>query len=175
MDDDAEAALQEVLKINPNTINVFNSLGIIHRRQGRYDKALVQYQKAMKVNPDDENILYNLGRAHYDMGPVRGGRRGAGNGPQDEPGLQGGGRPHPQHPTPRQVTTPLAGYSLCTPARPGVVFTHAPPRAPAGSKLATNRYKYPIIFQPSIWHALCSSLRPSGDPKQRSGFLEVII
>lgn len=67
MDDDAEAALQEVLKINPNTINVFNSLGIIYRRQGRYDKALVQYQKAMKVNPDDENILYNLGRAHYDM------------------------------------------------------------------------------------------------------------
>lgn len=67
MDDNAEAVLQAVLKIKPDTINVFNSLGIIYRRQGRYEKAMTQYQKALKVNPKDENILYNIGRLYFDM------------------------------------------------------------------------------------------------------------
>jgi tetratricopeptide (TPR) repeat protein len=45
---------------------VYNSLGIIYRRQGRYDKAADQYQRAIKVNALDENIYYNLGRIYYD-------------------------------------------------------------------------------------------------------------
>lgn len=67
MDENAEAVLQEVLKINPDTINVFNSLGIIYRRRGEYQRAMDQYQKALKVDPEDENILYNIGRLYYDM------------------------------------------------------------------------------------------------------------
>jgi Tfp pilus assembly protein PilF/FixJ family two-component response regulator len=66
MDDNAEMVLNEVLKINPNTINVYNSLGIIYRRRGHYDEALNQYQKAIKVNPDNENIYYNMGRIFFD-------------------------------------------------------------------------------------------------------------
>jgi tetratricopeptide (TPR) repeat protein len=66
MDDNAELVLKQVLEINPNTINVYNSLGILYRRQGKYQKAIAQYKKAMKVNPDSENVLYNLGRIYYD-------------------------------------------------------------------------------------------------------------
>jgi tetratricopeptide (TPR) repeat protein len=67
MDDYAEQVLKEVLKINPETINVYNNLGIIYRRQGRYQQAIRQYQKALKVSPQDENIHYNLGRTFYEM------------------------------------------------------------------------------------------------------------
>lgn len=67
MDDHAEQILKEVLKLNPDTINVYNNLGIIYRRQKRYQKAINQYKKAVKVNPGDENIYYNMGRTYFDM------------------------------------------------------------------------------------------------------------
>jgi Tfp pilus assembly protein PilF len=63
MDKEAEEAYKEVLKLNPDTTNVYNSLGILYRKQHNYDEAVKQYYMAIKVNPDDENIFYNLGRA----------------------------------------------------------------------------------------------------------------
>ncbi|MCB2185634.1 MAG: tetratricopeptide repeat protein [Deltaproteobacteria bacterium] len=60
LDDTAEELLQEVLKLNPNVINVYNSLGIIYRRRGDHDRAVRCYHKALKVNPRDENIYYNM-------------------------------------------------------------------------------------------------------------------
>jgi len=66
MDEHAEQVLREVLKINPETINVYNNLGIIYRRQGRYPLAIQQYMKALKVNPEDENIYYNLARTYFE-------------------------------------------------------------------------------------------------------------
>lgn len=66
MDSNAEAMLNQVLEINPDTINVYNSLGIIYRRQGRYEMAIKQYKKAMKVNPEAEYIYYNLARIYYE-------------------------------------------------------------------------------------------------------------
>lgn len=68
MDDNAEQMLAEVHKLNPNTINVYNSLGIIYRRQGNFEKAIDQYKKAIKVNSADENIYYNLGRIYFEAG-----------------------------------------------------------------------------------------------------------
>jgi tetratricopeptide (TPR) repeat protein len=68
MDGNAEQVLKEVLKINPDTINVYNSLGILYRRQGKYDLAIKQYKKALRVNSTDENILYNLARTYYEAG-----------------------------------------------------------------------------------------------------------
>jgi len=62
MDESAEQVLLEVARINPNTVNVYNSLGIVYRRQGKLQEAIKQYQKALKVNPNDENIYYNLSR-----------------------------------------------------------------------------------------------------------------
>ena len=68
MDENAEAVLREVLKINPNTLNVYNSLGIIYRRQGLHDEAIDMYKRAMKVSPKDENIHFNLARAFLEIG-----------------------------------------------------------------------------------------------------------
>ena len=70
MDSEAEEAYKEVLKINPDTTNVYNSLGILYRKQRKYGEALKQYDMAIKVSPDDENILYNLGRALLDADRV---------------------------------------------------------------------------------------------------------
>jgi tetratricopeptide (TPR) repeat protein len=66
MDDYAELVLNEVVKLNPDTINVYNTLGIIYRQRGHYDKALAQYRKALKVHPDNESIYYNMGRIFFD-------------------------------------------------------------------------------------------------------------
>jgi tetratricopeptide (TPR) repeat protein len=66
MDANAEEVLNEVLKLNPDTINVYNSLGILYRRRGDFDKAIDQYKRALKVNPQDENIHYNLARTCYE-------------------------------------------------------------------------------------------------------------
>jgi len=67
MNESAEQVLMEVVKINPNTVNVYNSLGIIYRRQGKFNEAIQQYEKALKVNPEDENICYNMSRVYIMM------------------------------------------------------------------------------------------------------------
>jgi tetratricopeptide (TPR) repeat protein len=66
MDEDAEKALNELLRLKPETINVYNSLGILFRKRGDYKSAAAQYRKALKVNPDDENIYYNLARMYFE-------------------------------------------------------------------------------------------------------------
>jgi len=63
MDSEAEAAFNEVIKISPDTVNIYNSLGIIYRKKKDYAGAIKQYEKALKVDADDENIMYNIGRA----------------------------------------------------------------------------------------------------------------
>lgn len=67
MDEDAESLLHEILELSPDTVNVFNSLGIIYRRQGRHEKALDQYQRALKINPNDEHIYFNMSRAYLEL------------------------------------------------------------------------------------------------------------
>jgi len=66
-DQEAEEIFQQVMKINPDTINVFNGLGIIYRRQGKYQEAIQQYKKALRVHPKDEHIYYNLSRVYLDI------------------------------------------------------------------------------------------------------------
>ncbi|MBW2623356.1 MAG: tetratricopeptide repeat protein [Deltaproteobacteria bacterium] len=67
MDENAESILLQVAELNPNTLNVYNSLGIIYRKQGKYDLAVEQYQKAIKVDAEDEHIYYNLSRVYLVM------------------------------------------------------------------------------------------------------------
>jgi tetratricopeptide (TPR) repeat protein len=64
---EAEEIYNTVLKLRPDTTNVYNSLGIIYRRQGRLADALKAYEKALKVHPDDECIHFNAARVHLDM------------------------------------------------------------------------------------------------------------
>lgn len=63
----AEEVLNEVLVINPDTLNVFNSLGVLYRKKGNFKKALEQYLKALKIHPKEPHILYNVGRLYVDL------------------------------------------------------------------------------------------------------------
>ena len=63
----AEDLLNELLESGTNSLNVFNSLGVLHRKKGNTDQALKHYQKALKVHPDEPYIYYNIGRIYLDM------------------------------------------------------------------------------------------------------------
>jgi tetratricopeptide (TPR) repeat protein len=65
-ENEAEEILNTVLTLRPDTTNVYNSLGIIYRRQGRLEEALKSYEKALKVHPEDENIYFNVSRVYLD-------------------------------------------------------------------------------------------------------------
>ena len=63
----AEEILNEILEETPETINVYNTLGVIYRKKGDYHTALLQYQKALKIHPDEPLIYYNIGRLYVNM------------------------------------------------------------------------------------------------------------
>ncbi len=64
---EAEEILDEILKSGTNSLNVFNTLGVLYRKKGDPVMALSHYQKALKVHPDEPYIYYNIGRLHLDM------------------------------------------------------------------------------------------------------------
>jgi tetratricopeptide (TPR) repeat protein len=64
---EAEEVLNEIKQINPNTINIFNSLGVLYRKKGDYKMALLNYKKALKIHPDRVRIHYNIGRLYIEM------------------------------------------------------------------------------------------------------------
>ncbi|WP_022668093.1 tetratricopeptide repeat protein [Desulfospira joergensenii] len=63
----AEELLNEILESGSNSLNVFNTLGVLHRKKGDIKQALGQYKKALKVHPDEPYIYYNIGRLYLDM------------------------------------------------------------------------------------------------------------
>ena len=67
-DTEAEEAFEAVVRLKPDTTNVYNSLGILYRRQKRFTDAAKMYEKALKVHPRDENIYFNLSRVYLEMG-----------------------------------------------------------------------------------------------------------
>ncbi|MCG8683894.1 MAG: tetratricopeptide repeat protein [Desulfobacterales bacterium] len=62
----AEELLTELLESGSNSLNVFNTLGVLHRKKGNMKQALKQYKKALKVHPDEPYIYYNIGRLYLD-------------------------------------------------------------------------------------------------------------
>ncbi len=64
---DAEEVLNEILEISPDSVNVFNSLGVLYRRKGDLKTALSHYHKALKVHPNVPQIYYNVGRLYFEM------------------------------------------------------------------------------------------------------------
>ena len=66
-EEDAEGVLNEILAVNPDTVNVYNTLGVLYRKKGDFQTAMKQYEKALKIHPDEPNIHYNIGRLHVDM------------------------------------------------------------------------------------------------------------
>jgi tetratricopeptide (TPR) repeat protein len=66
-EEQAEGILNEILEENPDTINVYNTLGVLYRKRGDYQAALQQYEKALKIHPDQPKVYYNIGRLHVDL------------------------------------------------------------------------------------------------------------
>ena len=64
---DAEAVLNEILQISPDSVNVFNSLGVLYRRRGDLQTSLNYYRKALKVHPEEPHIHYNIGRLYFEL------------------------------------------------------------------------------------------------------------
>lgn len=63
----AEDVLNEILEAGTDSLNVFNTLGVLYRKKGDTTVALAQYKKALKVHPDEPYIYYNIGRLYLDM------------------------------------------------------------------------------------------------------------
>ncbi|MDR1080166.1 MAG: tetratricopeptide repeat protein, partial [Deltaproteobacteria bacterium] len=69
-ENEAEEILNTVLTLRPNTTNVYNTLGIIYRHQGRLQEAVGAYEKARKIHPEDENIFFNMARVFIDLNDI---------------------------------------------------------------------------------------------------------
>lgn len=63
----AEELLNELIESGANSLNVFNTLGVLYRKKGNMEQALRQYKKALKVHPDEPFIYYNIGRLYLDI------------------------------------------------------------------------------------------------------------
>lgn len=63
----AEEVLNEILESGTDSLNVFNTLGVLFRKKGDPNEALKHYKKALKVHPDEPYIYYNIGRLYLDM------------------------------------------------------------------------------------------------------------
>ncbi len=70
-EEQAEGILNEILEQNPDTINVYNTLGVLYRKRGDYQAALEQYEKALKIHPDQPKLYYNVGRLHVDLKDIQ--------------------------------------------------------------------------------------------------------
>lgn len=54
-------AYGKALEIEPNNPNILTDQGIMFRKVGWYDKALVNFEKAGKIDPNHLQSLYNIG------------------------------------------------------------------------------------------------------------------
>ena len=63
----AEEVLNEILETGTESLNVFNTLGVLFRKKGDPKEALKHYKKALRVHPDEPYIYYNIGRLYLDM------------------------------------------------------------------------------------------------------------
>ena len=59
---------KQVLKIDPDSIDALNNLGIIFNQLGKYQKAISFYQKAIKINPNFTQAHRNLTVIFFKLG-----------------------------------------------------------------------------------------------------------
>lgn len=57
----AIAELKQALKLDPNNINIINSLGVCYGVSGDPDKALDAFKKAIQIDPNEIMAYYNAG------------------------------------------------------------------------------------------------------------------
>lgn len=58
---EAEAAVQEEMKLDPKSAFAYNLLGWIYQQHGRFEDAIAQYRKQIEITPDTFNPHANLG------------------------------------------------------------------------------------------------------------------
>ena len=64
---DVAGAIQELktaLKLDPENVNVLNSLGVCYGVEGDLEKALKAFEDAIKIDPQEVMALYNAGYVH---------------------------------------------------------------------------------------------------------------
>jgi len=62
-----QAAINEfklALELDPNNVNVHNSLGVCYGLQSQYDAAIAEFKQVIAMDPDEYMALYNLGLVH---------------------------------------------------------------------------------------------------------------
>jgi tetratricopeptide (TPR) repeat protein len=64
----SEQYLRQALNTRKNMldrsdIETFNRLGLMLRRQGKWQEAVIEYRKALKISPEDGGLFYNLAMA----------------------------------------------------------------------------------------------------------------
>lgn len=64
----SEQYLRQALNTRKNMldrsdIETFNRLGLMLRRQGKWQEAIVEYRKALKISPEDSGLFYNIAMA----------------------------------------------------------------------------------------------------------------
>jgi len=68
---DIDGAIQEFNKaliVDPQNVNVHNSLGVCYGVQGKFDLAIDAFETAARLDPKDVMATYNLGLAHLKQG-----------------------------------------------------------------------------------------------------------
>jgi len=61
---------QKGLEIEPDNINLINSLGVCFGVMGKLDMAKLEFEKAMKIKPDELIVIYNIGLLHQIEGDI---------------------------------------------------------------------------------------------------------
>lgn len=61
---DVKDLFVEILKVDPEAINPYNTLGMKLRKEGDYQTALQMYFQAQEISPDDEHLCFNIAKAY---------------------------------------------------------------------------------------------------------------
>ena len=65
-------AYREILSLDPTRSSIQSNLGLMYRRTGEYDKAVLTFLKALEYDPENPYALNNLGLTYYRMGEYDG-------------------------------------------------------------------------------------------------------
>jgi tetratricopeptide (TPR) repeat protein len=66
--DSAIAEFEKAILLDPQNVNVSNSLGICYSSKGKHKEALEEFRKVMALAPDDVMAPYNAGLTYLKMG-----------------------------------------------------------------------------------------------------------
>ncbi|WP_139240662.1 tetratricopeptide repeat protein, partial [Geitlerinema sp. PCC 9228] len=64
----AIAAYQQALEIDPNSAYAYFNLGLVYSNQGNYEQAIAAYQQGLEIDPNDASAYIGLGNAYSNQG-----------------------------------------------------------------------------------------------------------